>query len=182
LLEAVIMEGVADYVASRLVPDGGVLESGHQRFGRANAARVRAAFAEDLRAGRDPDRWLYNYGKAGADWVPDLGYFVGFRIAEGYHTRHGGTDAALRRLIAMTDARRILRESGYLRAQLRADRWTSSATNQRLNAARPTSWRPPTPRTEPRGRFGAKRPTPTRSWPAACCSRRTPRGLPHRPH
>jgi hypothetical protein len=120
MLEAVIMEGVADYVASRLVPDGGVLESGHQRFGRANEARVRAAFAADLRAGRDTDRWLYNYGTAGADWVPDLGYFVGFRIAQGYHTRHGGTDAALRRLIAMADARRILRESGYLGGHARA--------------------------------------------------------------
>jgi hypothetical protein len=56
--------------------------------------------------------WLY--GGAEIDGRPaDLGYFMGYRIAQAYYERAEDKAAAIRAIIGMTDAEAFLRASGY---------------------------------------------------------------------
>jgi hypothetical protein len=117
LLTITLREGIADYIADQIVPDGRVRESSHQRYGRAHEPRLRRAFRAELRAGRSAERWVYNYGRSDVHGAPDLGYFIGYRIAEAYHRRAGGGRAVLRELILTTAPAHVVRSSHYLSAR-----------------------------------------------------------------
>ena len=65
--------------------------------------------------GTDISRWLYNQGSANATPTHpgDLGYFIGYRIAEAYYAKQTDKAAALRDIIRITDAEDFLARSGY---------------------------------------------------------------------
>lgn len=69
------------------------------------------------RNGTDVSRWLYNQSgiadNANAPWPGDLGYFMGFRIAQAYYNRATDKTRALREIIAAKDPEAILTASGY---------------------------------------------------------------------
>ncbi|MEP6732208.1 MAG: lytic murein transglycosylase, partial [bacterium] len=60
-------------------------------------------------------RWLYNQGSstATASHPGDLGYFIGYRIAEAYYAKQTDKRAALRDIIEMSNADDFLARSGY---------------------------------------------------------------------
>jgi uncharacterized protein YjaZ len=64
-------------------------------------------------AGHDIRRWLYNQGDATPEWPGDLGYFMGYRIAQAFYAHAADKTAALRALIAQRDPALLLRRSGY---------------------------------------------------------------------
>jgi hypothetical protein len=112
LLARALMEGGADFVAE--------LVTGRASYARLFAQwqpREAATWAEFQRelGGTAIDRWLYNQGSptATAERPGDLGYFMGYRIAQAYYARQADKAAALRTLIAQADPARILAESGY---------------------------------------------------------------------
>jgi hypothetical protein len=113
LLSSSLREGVADFLAALAVPNSNVTRSVYQRYGRANEARVWQAFVRGMRTKEDTGNWLYSYGNPKNHGAPDLGYFVGYRIAEAYHARARDKRAAISELIALRDPAMILRRSGY---------------------------------------------------------------------
>ncbi len=66
-----------------------------------------------VRTGNDYSRWLYNQGEATAEWPGDLGYFIGYRIAQAYYNQATDKTAAIRDLLALKDPEAILARSGY---------------------------------------------------------------------
>ena len=110
LLSRALAEGGADFI--------GELSSGRPSYRRKFAewqARERefwTAFARDMQ-GTDVSRWLYNQGSGTTEWPGDLGYFMGYRIAQAFYSRATDKAAALRELIAQRDPASILERGGY---------------------------------------------------------------------
>ncbi|WP_050411706.1 hypothetical protein [Massilia sp. NR 4-1] len=110
LLGHALSEGGADFVAS-LVVEGNFNESIHA-YGYQHEAELKQAFRSDL-AQDDHSPWFgaqsMKHGRP-----PDLGYFIGFRIAQAYYQRAGDKAQAVRELLNISDPARILAQSAYL--------------------------------------------------------------------
>lgn len=109
LLRRALREGTADFLAERV--SGGIINRAQHVYGDAHEAALWAEF-RDAMHGTDVSRWLYGTSRT-ADRPGDLGYYVGYRIAEAYYRKARDRAAALRVLLRMEDAEAILRESGY---------------------------------------------------------------------
>jgi hypothetical protein len=110
LLEQTLLEGSADFIA--------YLVTGSNINGRLTTYAIprEAALWSEFKAGMhgtDISRWLYNQGSATADRPGDLGYFIGYRIAESFYSRTADKRAAVRGIIDMTNADQFLAQSGY---------------------------------------------------------------------
>lgn len=114
LLARALNEGSAEFVGS--------LAAGAPSFVKFFSVwqqREREFFTAFMteRNGTDVSRWLYNQGgivdNANAPWPGDLGYFMGFRIAQAYYNRATDKTKALREIIAAKDPEAILTASGY---------------------------------------------------------------------
>ena len=104
------MEGSADFV--------GYLVTGGNINGRLRTyalPREPALWAEFKAAmhGTDISRWLYNQGTETADRPGDLGYFIGYRIAEAFYDRTSDKRLALRAIIEVSNSDLFLTQSGY---------------------------------------------------------------------
>jgi hypothetical protein len=108
LLALSLYEGGAEFVASLVC--GRVKRALHD-WGDRNERAVWRAFAQQMDSTR-LGLWLYNGGRI-TDRPADLGYYVGFRIAEAYHRRARDKRAAVREILRARDPRGLLRESGY---------------------------------------------------------------------
>lgn len=110
LLARALTEGVAEFIGELI--SGRVLNghlsqwvSGHElEFER----RFRDAMYET-----DTSEWLYN-GIGTADAPGDLGYWVGYRIAQSLYERMDDKREAIRVLLESTDAEAVLTASGWL--------------------------------------------------------------------
>ncbi|MHB1312378.1 MAG: hypothetical protein ACYC3L_10195 [Gemmatimonadaceae bacterium] len=111
LLRATIVEGSADFVAHLVFPD--MPEPDYRAWGRLHDEAVRARFAAEMR-GVDISNWIANNDRETAEWPAALGYYVGYRIAEGYYRRAPDKTRAIRELMRLADPEAILTQSGYL--------------------------------------------------------------------
>jgi len=119
LLEQALLEGGADFIGQQ--------SSGANINQRVwpYAVPMEAALWTEFRAamhGTDVSAWLYNQGSTTADRPGDLGYFIGYRIAEAYYAKMTDKRAALRDIIEVDDADLFLAKSGYAPAQQAAVR------------------------------------------------------------
>src|SRR5215204_6244921 len=110
LLEQSLLEGGADFVAYLVT--GGNINARLQTYAIPREAELWAEFKTVMR-GTDVSRWLYNQGTATADRPGDLGYFVGYRIAEAFYARTADKRLALRAIIDVSNADLFLTQSGY---------------------------------------------------------------------
>jgi uncharacterized protein YjaZ len=62
---------------------------------------------------RDFSRWLYNQARATAEWPADLGYYVGYKIAEAYYARASDPRQAIREMLRIEEPQKFLARSGY---------------------------------------------------------------------
>ena len=110
LLEQALMEGSADFVGY-LVTGGNI----NARLRDYALPREHALWSEFQIAmnGTDVTRWLYNQGSTTADRPGDLGYFIGYRIAESYYARTSDKRLALKGIIEVSNADEFLTQSGY---------------------------------------------------------------------
>ena len=114
LLAMALQEGVAEFVASLALGEPSPVPA--ISFGKDNETRVREAFVLDM-FGSFPSPWLWS--NAENDFgVRDLGYYVGYAIAERYHSRATNKRQAIADLInldyrdpAAVDA--LVSASGY---------------------------------------------------------------------
>jgi len=110
LLEQSLLEGGADFVAYLVT--GGNINARLQAYGIPREAALWAEFKTQMR-GTDVSRWLYNQGNTTADRPGDLGYFIGYRIAEAFYARTADKRQALLGIIDVSNADLFLTQSGY---------------------------------------------------------------------
>ncbi|HEY8468469.1 MAG TPA: DUF2268 domain-containing putative Zn-dependent protease [Longimicrobiales bacterium] len=101
-------EGSADFVGELL--SGQRMNAAAQEYGRAHEAELWAEFRKVMH-GTDTTGWLYGNPPPGRP--ADLGYFIGYRIAEAYYAQAADKAAALRDILRAQDVERILAASGY---------------------------------------------------------------------
>jgi hypothetical protein len=108
LLASCMLEGAADFVAE--------LASGHNLNGRGKAygdsheEELWSKLQEDIRKNQHRDDWLNNYGN---NKNPDLGYYMGYKIAQALYQSAKDKTAALRMIIEMRDPEKTFAMSGY---------------------------------------------------------------------
>src|SRR5689334_267172 len=112
LLEQSLIEGGADFIGER--SSGGNINAWLWPIALPMEASLWADFTNEMH-GTDVSRWLYNQGTATATPTRpgDLGYFIGYRIAQAYYMKAADKVAALRDIIEIKDADAFLAASGY---------------------------------------------------------------------
>ncbi len=114
LLRAALVEGSADYLAQLVLPD--TPEPDYRAWGRAHDAEVKERFLLEM-AGTDTSAWIANNDRATPEWPAALGYYVGYRIAEGYVNRAADRRGAVRALLELRDPEDLLQRSGWLESR-----------------------------------------------------------------
>ena len=110
LLEQSLVEGSADFIGELV--SGGSINARLIAYGIPREAALWTEFRSQMN-GTDVSRWLYNQGSATSDRPGDLGYFIGYRIAQAYYDRTSDKRAAVRAIIEITNADQFLTASGY---------------------------------------------------------------------
>lgn len=111
LLARAMSEGIAEFIGS--------LSSGAPTFidfyvsWQSRELEFWTAFNRE-RTGNDVSRWLYNQQNGTAEWPGDLGYFMGYRIAQAYYNQAVDKHQAIADLLALKNAESILARSGYV--------------------------------------------------------------------
>lgn len=109
LLSACIKEGVADFIAE-LISGRHINEHVH-RYANPREEALWNEFKEKMQ-GSDYSGWLYG-GDEASGRPADLGYWMGYKIAEAYYKqRHNGRQA-VKDMLEIEDFRAFLEKSGY---------------------------------------------------------------------
>ena len=109
LLKMALIEGGADFVTDRIL---GVYANDHLP---AWANGRQAELWEEFRIamnGTDLSRWLFNRSRT-TERPADLGYYIGYKIAEARYDKASDKAQAIRELIEVDDAAAFLAASGY---------------------------------------------------------------------
>jgi len=110
LLKAALEEGSAYFITMLALPDSS--PPAHYAWGLKNEAAIWRRFEKQM-TGREIGEWIGNHSDATAEWPSDLGYFVGARIRQAYYAQAEDKKPAIRGLVDVTGARKILARSGY---------------------------------------------------------------------
>lgn len=111
LLTGVMNEGIADFITSKLL--GKNINKSIFEYGLKNECDLKAEFFNDLKSNpKDYSKWIYNGGRS-KDRPSDLGYFIGYRIAEAYYEKQSNKKEALANLLNHKKYKNIFRESNY---------------------------------------------------------------------
>jgi len=112
LLEQTIKEGVADFLTFEIL--GLNINQEIHNYGMLNECSLLKEFEADLKSEpKDYTNWLYNGGKM-VDRPANLGYFIGFKIAESYYQKQTDKSEAIRQLLNQKEYSKIYKESAYL--------------------------------------------------------------------
>ena len=111
LLQNVVTEGSADFIASLVLPEPDVRQyTDRWHYGCAHETALAARFAVD-QGMTSTGPWMYNH-HPDTGWPPDMGYWLGYRIDQTYYD-HTDKKAALRAMLQVTDFNTFLKTSGY---------------------------------------------------------------------
>jgi uncharacterized protein YjaZ len=108
LLAQSIVEGSADFVTELIV--GNHINQRAHEYGLARERELWDEFTQVMH-GTDLTGWLYGNPPEGRP--ADLGYFIGYRIAQAYYASAGADDQALWEILNVTDHVGFLERSGY---------------------------------------------------------------------
>jgi tetratricopeptide (TPR) repeat protein len=109
LLDAVILEGSCDFIASLVT--GKKINTPHYVYGAENEQEL----WEELKKDKDDlsyVNWLYQ-GDKSKERPADLGYFMGYRICEEYYNNAGDKKQAIKDIIEVKNFEDFLKKSGY---------------------------------------------------------------------
>ncbi len=109
LLEKVLREGGADFIAELI--SGRHMNQAIHDWALPREAEIWARFSKVMDE-EDHDGWLYG-GDRPEGWPADVGYFVGYRIAQAYYAQAEDKRVALKEILASPDVRGLLARSGY---------------------------------------------------------------------
>jgi len=102
-------EGSADFVGELI--SGGQINAHLQEYGNAHEAELWREFSQVMDKD-DASQWLYQGDKSG-DRPADLGYYMGYRIAQAYYQRAADKKKAVHDILTVQDFPAFLQESHY---------------------------------------------------------------------
>jgi len=112
LLNRTMKEGIADFLIFEIL--GLMVNNEIHIYGNNNESDLFREFEADLESKpRNYSKWLYNGGKS-QDRPADLGYFIGFKIAESYYRKQIDKNDAIKQLLDQKNYTKIYKESLYL--------------------------------------------------------------------
>lgn len=103
-----IKEGSADFICKLIT--GKTTNEVTFKYGEANEKKLWDEFKIDMR-GDNINKWLYNSGTA--ERPHDLGYYIGYKIAESYYLHSKNKSAAINEILNIKDFDLFLRKSSY---------------------------------------------------------------------
>jgi len=109
-LALAIREGSADFLAWLI--SGDHTSPAAHAYGRQHEAELWEEFRADRSAG-DLGDWFFVEPQRDDGRPAELGYFIGFRIAQTFYDRAPDKQQAVRRILGVTDPETFLQESGY---------------------------------------------------------------------
>lgn len=109
LLGQSIYEGSADFLGE--IISGGNINSHLQAFGNPREKELWIEFKSGM-MGKDFSKWLYN-GNSAKDRPADLGYYIGYKIAQSYYSQATDKRQAIRAILEIKDFEQFLKDSGY---------------------------------------------------------------------
>jgi hypothetical protein len=109
LLARCFREGSADFVGELI--SGGQINAHLSSCGDAHEVELWREFSQAMDK-EDTSQWLYQGDKSG-DRPADLGYYVGYRIAEAYYQRAADKKKAVHDILTVHDFPAFLQESHY---------------------------------------------------------------------
>ena len=108
-----INEGVADFLSEKIA--GYHINKVSFDYGVANDCALRKVFLADFKKDKqDISNWLYN-GNSATQYPADLGYYIGYKIAEDYYERSHDKQKAIRRLLNNHKYMKIFSSSNFLK-------------------------------------------------------------------
>jgi len=111
LLVSVMNEGVADFVTELVT--GLNINSHIHEYGKAHACEIQNEFNEAVKQkSTDLKPWLYNGSSAGSR-MHDLGYYIGYAIAESFYEKQTDKQKALEWLLDKSKYKKIYELSDY---------------------------------------------------------------------
>lgn len=110
LLYQSIVEGLADFVANRVLGRVNSSEIDRHNYGLKNEEVLWSEFKKVMR-GTEYQPWMY--GESGQDRPRDLGYWLGKRIVEAYYKKATNKAEAIKQLLFLNNPSKILEISGY---------------------------------------------------------------------
>ncbi len=112
LLQQVVNEGTADFMASLAMQEPDVRQmTDRWRYGCPREAALYERFVKEQdQVLTSP--WFFDHQPANG-WPPDMGYWLGYRIAQTYYHHARDKHAALTALLQVTDFKSLLKASGY---------------------------------------------------------------------
>jgi hypothetical protein len=114
LAEFALNEGIADFLSEQVT--GLNINRRIHAYGLANDCTLKKEFLMDYQKDKkDITGWLYNGNKA-ITRPADLGYYIGYRIAEDYYTRAKDKQKALADLLDTRKYMKIFNTSSYLKS------------------------------------------------------------------
>ena len=109
LLGKSIQEGSCDFIGEMI--SGGNINVPQRTYGDAHQADLWRQFQTEM-SGTDFRNWLYN-GTIIKDRPGDLGYYMGYQIADAYYRRTKDKKQAVRDILNIKDIPQFLAASGY---------------------------------------------------------------------
>lgn len=109
LLALALREGTAELIAE--LTTGQHINPAAERYGLAHERTLWQEFRLDMHD-RDPGEWMFVQPADDAR-PPDLGYWIGYRIARRYYEQAEDKDQAARDILGLRDYEAFLAQSGY---------------------------------------------------------------------
>ena len=109
LLEAVIMEGMCDFIGELI--SGDQINKVAQEYGDAHEKELWIEFKNEL-CNKSTENWLYNYDSS-EDRPADLGYYIGYQISKEYYKNMTDKKQAIYDILNMNDPITFLQKSKY---------------------------------------------------------------------
>lgn len=109
LLDRALLEGSADFITCMVLDD--FLNEKLLAYGNPKEEALWKEFQQNMNQ-PDLSGWLYN-GSIATDKPADLGYFIGFKIAQHFYENTSNKQKAIRDIIEMEDGQKFLEKSGY---------------------------------------------------------------------
>ncbi|MFK7953695.1 MAG: hypothetical protein AB8B73_12685 [Ekhidna sp.] len=113
LLGHALKEGSCDFIMYHITKKLPTQTTITHNYANENEELVWKEFQEDSTKPYDEarKRWFYNYRSK--DRVPDLGYYIGFKISEAYYNQANDKSLAIKEIININDFDEFLLKSGY---------------------------------------------------------------------
>lgn len=112
LLYSCMSEGFCDFIGE--LTSGGQINKRLLEYGNAHEAELWKLFKSQL-CGNFQGEWLYNYSTV-KDKPADLGYYIGYKIAQAYYNRAIDKRQAIIDIIELKNPLQFLEKSGYDKA------------------------------------------------------------------